>query len=327
MALFGIPFLLVGLGIIFAGILMLIGHSEVELTETSLTTLLRAGPLRRTQSRRAADLTHMEIGRSTSLASNANGATNHRRANTGYIYNAIHAHFKSEQPLAIASAYPLSMLRSLAHDLAQEHARIFDRRPVEITEPHHEEETQTQQGPFIPEPLPDKPAGSTAVLDHLGSGICLRVPPLGFTKATMPLMIFSLFWLGFVSVFTFVMVLAGVPLALFLFISIFWLVGLLIFAMGLNMMRKQAVIDVVHDTLLLTQQGIFGRSQHEWRADELIDIRVDHSGTTVNNRPLLNLQFIPREGKVVGLFTGRSDAELHWMAAHLRAAMHMQKRD
>lgn len=327
MALFGVPFLLIGLGVIFTGILMLIGHSEVELNEQAITTILRAGPLRRTQSRIAGDLTHLEIGRAASLVSNSNEGSPHRRAGTGYIYNAIHAHFKSEQPLAIASGYPLSMLRSLALTLAQEHARLLDGRPVEISEPHHEEETSAANQPYTPEIVPPQPLGSRAVLDQLGSGISLRVPPVGFTKSTMPLMLFSMFWLGFVSLFTLMMYFIGVPLAMYLFISIFWGVGILVLLLGLNMMRKQAVIDVVHDTLLITQQSIFGRSQHEWRADELIDIRADHSGTSVNNRPLLNLQFIPREGKVVSLFTGREDDELHWMAASLRTAMHMRKQD
>ncbi len=327
MALFGVPFLLIGLGVIFTGILMLIGHGEVELTDQNITTILRAGPLRRTQSRITGDLTHMEIGRSASPATTNHEETSSRRAGTGYIYNAVHAHFKSEPPLAIASGYPLAMLRSLARTLAREHARLTDGRPVQITEPHHEEEADTASRPYIPETIPPQPAGSRAVLDQLGSGICLRVPPVGFTKSTMPLMLFSLLWLGFVFLFTAIMFFTGAPLAMYLFISIFWMAGILVLLLGLHMMRKQAVIDVVHDTLLLTQQSIFGRSQHEWRADELLDIRADRSGTSVNDRPLLNLQFIPREGKVVSLFTGREDDELHWMAANLRTAMHMRKQD
>ncbi|GEM_PF-2349038 len=327
MALFGIPFLLIGLAVIFAGVLLLVGHAEILLTDQMITSIHRAGPLRRTQTRIASELMKMEIGRS-SLLQNVDAESNNRiRARSGYVYNAIHAHFKSEAVLQLGSGQPLPLLRRLAHEIAQEMARLTDQRAVEVTEPHHAAEALEANEPYVAEYVPQKPASTKAVLDQMGSGITLRVPPLGFTKATLPLMLFSLFWCGFVALFTVIMFFTGVPLGFYLFISIFWAVGILVLLLGLNMMRKQAVIDVVHDTLLLTQQSIFGRKMHEWRRDELLDIRVDHSGTSVNNRSLMNLQFVPRDGKVVALFTGRDDDELNWMAAHLRTAMQIRKQD
>jgi hypothetical protein len=141
------------------------------------------------------------------------------------------------------------------------------------------------------------------------------------------LLLFGLFWTGFVALFTVAMVSMDVPLPMYLFISIFWAVGLSMLLAAVNLARKQAVLDVVHDTLLVTRQGLFGRSQHEWRTEDLADIRVDHSGMSVNNQPVLNLQVVPREGRVLGLFTGRDEAELHWLAAELRTAMGIRKRD
>ncbi len=320
MALFGLPFFLVGLMPIAAGIMGIVGHAEIEITREQITLINRAGPLRRRQHRGSAGLKKLEIGRSRA---NMEQAVNSGRPSPLTGGNAVHAQFESEPDLPLALGYCLSTLRPLAADLAMEHQRITKGRRVEVEEPHVDFGISLE--PFVAETVPPQPAGSTVQLEELRNGVTLRIPPAGLTKPALAMFLFAAIWLGITGIFTFVMLAIGVPWVFLIFISIFWLVGIMVGVAGVNFMRGQAVIDVVHDTLLISRQGPFGRSQHEWRSEDLLDIRVDDSGTTINNRTLQNLQFVPREGSTLAMFTGRDEAELHWMAAVVRNALMLRQ--
>jgi len=328
--LFGIPFFLAGLMPITIGIMAIFGHSEIEVTAAQVCSIDRAGPIRLRKCRPADQLTHFQIGRPTNLTTSQQSQLN-RKPQPKFMTHAIHAHFGESATITMASGYSIVTLRDLAKDIAGEHQRITGRDRVQVIEDHDEhasdEVERLSNEPAIPETVPPQPMDSRVSVDRLSSGLTFRVPPTGFRKGSLGLLLFGLFWCGFVSLFTLAMIGMGVPWEMFLFISIFWAVGIAMLLAGINLARKQAVLDVVHDTLLVTRQSLFGRGQHEWRAEDLADIRVDHSGMTVNNKAVLNLQIIPREGRVLGLFTGRDETELHWLAAELRVAMGMRKRD
>lgn len=285
--LFGLPFFLVGLVPIAAGIMSLFGHTEIEITGDALCNIDRAGPLRKRRCRSLRQLLSLEVGRVK--RTDTEREMKRRKPMPLPNVNAITAQFTSEEPLAIASGYPIVLLRRLADDLANEHQRMAGGKGIEVTEAHDhpaEDEVDAAYSPADhPEEVPPQPAGSTAILEAATGGLTLRVPPTGLRKAVMAPVIFGIFWCVFVAFFTAGMVAAGVPWPMYLFISIFWIVGILLLLTALNMTRRQAVIDVVHDTLLVTRQSIFGRKQHEWRAEDLYDIRVDHSGMSVNDKP------------------------------------------
>jgi len=57
------------------------------------------------------------------------------------------------------------------------------------------------------------------------------------------------------------------------------------------------------------------------RREDIADIRAGPSGISVNERPVRERQVHPRSGKKVSLLTGRDEAELRWMATHLRRAL------
>lgn len=327
MMLFGVPFFLAGLAPITMGLLMIIGHSEVEITQDFITSTTRAGPLRRRQKRNATDLIRLEIGRGPQRREQAAQAMASGKPRPTFSINAIHAEFKDASPLTIAAGYPLPTLRALAKDIESEHQRITSVRNVAIDEPHVQGEEAAAIQPYVAETIPPQPVGSVVDLERVSSGMTIRIPPSGFTKAAMAPFLFGVVWCGFISIFTVVMLAVGVPLIMLAFISIFWIVGIAVLLLGISIMRRKAVIDVVHDTLLVTQQGLLNRTQHEWRAEDLLDVRVDHSGTTINDRPIQNLQFVPREGSIIGLGTGRDEEELHWMAAEIRTALRLKKRD
>ena len=107
----------------------------------------------------------------------------------------------------------------------------------------------------------------------------------------------------------------------YLIIVGFWGIGIAMLVAAINMGKRHAVIDMIHDTLLITRKNLFGVKQHEWRRSDIESIRCGASGMEVNNEPVIELQIHPKEGKKVGLFSGRDVAELKWMAAVMRVAM------
>lgn len=81
------------------------------------------------------------------------------------------------------------------------------------------------------------------------------------------------------------------------------------------------MVAVIEDSLLIKRTNLFGTKTHEWHKDALQNVAVGHSGIEVDRRPVRNLQIIPRDGKGVGLWAGRDDDELEWIAAVLRNAL------
>jgi hypothetical protein len=171
----------------------------------------------------------------------------------------------------------------------------------------------------------DQPADSRIVVDDLGDVFTLRVPPAGFWKGSAGLGCFAVFWNGFMAVFTIAAMFGALQNgdwrgAIFFagFIALFWAVGIGIFLAAVNMGRREAAIAIVDDQISVLQTGMFGSKKQQWTADQLSTIRVGPSGMEVNDKPVMQLQFVPREGKHFGMLTGRAVPELEWLAATLR---------
>jgi len=102
------------------------------------------------------------------------------------------------------------------------------------------------------------------------------------------------------------------------FVGLFWAVGIAMLLGAINAGRRRAVLDVVGDTLLIYRRSIFGTKQREWTADDLSHVCIGPSGTEVNDRPIMQLQIHPREGKKYGMLSQTSDDEIRWIAQELR---------
>jgi hypothetical protein len=72
---------------------------------------------------------------------------------------------------------------------------------------------------------------------------------------------------------------------------------------------------------MVIQTGLFGAKQREFPPGDLDDVRVGPSGMTVNDEPVLELHIIDGGGMKFGLLAGRSQEELRWLAAELRAVL------
>lgn len=180
----------------------------------------------------------------------------------------------------------------------------------------------------------EKPAGSLVEHREIPGGFTLVVPALGVWRGSAGLFLFSLFWCGFMTLFT-----GGVGLALLndkkpdggddwifaLFIAVFWAVGVGMLLGAINMGRRQAAIAVAGGQLKLIQLGLFGTKRREWLLEELATARKGKSGMEVNDVPVMQLHIVPRDGKPYGLLTGRDEEELEWIATLLRQAIPPQQ--
>jgi hypothetical protein len=129
------------------------------------------------------------------------------------------------------------------------------------------------------------------------------------------------------AIFTYFMLFAthqisdGGEVPLVIFIVAFWAIGAGLMAGAINMGKRQAVITAGKSGLTVTESGLFGQKRREFRREDVAAIRADASGMKVNDVDLIELQIHPVTGKKAGLFVGRDDDELRWMATELRKAL------
>jgi hypothetical protein len=336
LALIGVPLFLAGLVPLALGLAVLGGHSEIEIQAGRLRSIERAGPFHWSWSRPVDKLRRLQvhIGK---------GQVNGRPIQHGPLAElaALEAQFDGARSLVMALGYPRAPLLALADELAQ-YCRLSNPQPtlggaspaVEVI--HHDSDDAEEPGEVTaPQEVPPQPTGSDIRLDQRPDGLTLTVPARGFWKGSAGLGCFSVAWLAFCAVFVVAALQGGVtvnsrslPLGALLAFALFPAVGLAMFIAALTMARRKAIIDVIGGadaahpaTLLVTHGSVFGNKQHQWPADQLQAIRVGPSGTSVNGKPLMQLHIVPRAGRRLGLFTGRKDEELRWLASLLRAAL------
>jgi hypothetical protein len=135
------------------------------------------------------------------------------------------------------------------------------------------------------------------------------------------------------TVFTSVVVLVGLngknndPAAKWMFpifIGLFWTIGIGMLTGAINMGRRQAAIAVTGEQLKLIITGLFGTTRKEWALSELLTFRKGASGIEVNDVPVMQLQIVPQTGAPYGLLTGRDEAEIEWIATHLRRVLRIE---
>jgi len=180
-----------------------------------------------------------------------------------------------------------------------------------------------------------QPAGSSITIERFPDGVTIQVPPAGLWRGSHGLFAFALIWLGItvpISLCVIGSMVGGQENAnenagaLPLMFSLFWLVGIGLLLAAINMGRRKAAIAVTGGSLMVLQTGLFGSKQREWPPGDVEAIRTGPSGMTVNDKPVLELQIFDGGAAKFGLLAGRTDAELEWMAAELRAMLKIPSR-
>lgn len=320
---------LVGLVIpVGLGLLVGWGHAELLVTDRHAVGVDRCGPVRVRRRIALEDIQRLvvEVGGvevndrpvTEGAWGNMAGLTAERRRAVG-----------QKKGTVLVIAYPRELVAALADELRERIGLAFGDEPDVITREH--------DGTLVSNGLPDQPAGSTALIERTAEGFSITLPALGFFKGSKGLGVFSILWLGFVAIFLTVATgiftaggsgsSAGTPPAIgllpFLGVGLlFGGIGLAMFYAAVRSGRRRAVIDVVGEDLVITKQSTGAPKTMSWHRSEIDRVVVGKSGVEINDVPVMELQIWPTGGKKVGLFGEREDAELYWMAAEIRAALH-----
>lgn len=328
--LFGLPFVLVGFMPIGMGLTVIAGRGEVIVRNGKLIAREKIGPFFWSRKRQVDGIERFELVRDYQSKNNTA-----QKMNLGK-FSAFRAVGSDIKPMIVAWGYERDMLEELANHLAQRcqargPTKLFNESTDEIAvvdAPEEDDITDTETP--TDGRLPDPPAKTKILLDVHDAGVTLTIPPAGLrSKGAMGMLTFSLIWCGFMAVFTTLMVFAedgtknlwvAIP-----FIGLFWAIGIGMFLGALNSAKQQAIIDVVgfppNAVLLITRQGLFATKQQEIPLEQIEAIRMDNSGMEVNDVPVKNLQVHRKQGKKIGLLSGRDEDELKWVAAVLRYAL------
>lgn len=321
--LFALPGLLAGSAVIGIGLAMLYGRSELRRREDRISCTERVGPVSWTRHIRANRIQRLEVSGLDSLKSSSRPVDMAPLSDLA----ALGAQLDNGKKLLLVLGYPRPWLLALAEALANE---------------IHEVDVQGAKADVPVVAVADLPVVSAGEVDRfeppeecdidyqeLTDGFALNVPARGLWKGGGGLFVFGLIWCGFLTLFTAVFAFAagngpGNPQDRWIvipFLGLFWLAGagLLLGAVALG--RRRAGLAVADRRLLAIEIGLFGTKRREWNLDELLTVRVGPSGTEINDRPLMQLQIVPRSGPTAGFLTGRDEQELEWMATLLRHAV------
>ena len=325
-ALAALPFTVVGAVLAALGLTALRGHQEVEFTRDRIRVIERVGPLHWSWTRPLTSITNLAVVSGVE----SKEATARPTRPTGNL-RVIRARCERGKPLWIAPGYPRETVVALAAAIAERcaepsGAKLLDDGPltVEMIEFDPWAHASSTAGP-----PPTRPTETDIVIEERADGVTVTVPPAGVRRGSKGLFTIGLVWCIFMTVFSGASI--GVPLAsgqavttivpFVLFGLLFWCIGLGMLLGAINMGRRQVIIDVVGDTLLLTRKSLRGLRQTEWRRDELTVIRRGESGMSVNNVPVMELQIVGRDDRNTGLLSQRTNAELEWIASLLSAAL------
>lgn len=130
------------------------------------------------------------------------------------------------------------------------------------------------------------PIGSTIKIHKgLHNQVEIYYPKKGITKTTFPILIFALFWLGFVAFWTFFAAMGSTIFALF---SIpFWLVGIGMLVFPINASQTKETLIINRKIIGIEKKQLFGTKYFETEIRNIKEIDLIHSNkmnlTTIQN--------------------------------------------
>jgi hypothetical protein len=302
-------FVLVALMPFGLGLLIMAGRTRLVVERDRIIITEIAGPIRKRRKVKLQDMERLELVGSAGTASLP-----------GFLQDlgGLGARLKNGKKMLLLLGYPRDWLEPLAQELSG--LMQIQGAPVKI---EHVSLAPDSSTPALEETV-DKPAASRIEAKPGSNGLTLEIPPAGLRRGSKGLFTMGVIWCLFMAVFTFGWSRAGkasVPLGVWGFIAVFWLIGLTMLTSALNMARRRATFAAENGGLKIEQNGLFGAKAWQWRPGEIAAIRVGESGMRVNNVPVLELQVHPVQGRKKGFFGGRDEAELRWLASQLRRTL------
>jgi len=182
-------------------------------------------------------------------------------------------------------------------------------------------EEEVQQSDFI------RPDDSQIDIIEEGDSLVYRVPERTLMKGSGGLFFFSLFWNGFMVIFTMSLFFGnGFDFLSIPFILIFWTVGIGILVGAMYMAWQSALIGVKDGLLFIERKTIFGTKWTEFNAEEIDSVEMAYANVEVNNVRVMNLKIQPLEQKPVSMFAHLDNSELQWLAQQLRRSLGVESK-
>ncbi|MBI1345225.1 hypothetical protein GC163_02935 [bacterium] len=302
------------------GLFVLLGHAELLVTHDQLVCIERCGLLRWRRHIATEKVEQFLVQSSFEVTRNGVKEVQHFEN-----FACLMAKTLGGKPRWLVVGYPRDWLLGLATELAGQLNRELAQDSVQSERVVAVEEVLVSDtGPVE---LWEQPAGSPIIREDIPGGFSLLVPAPGVWKGSAGLFTFSLFWCGFMVIFTYMAGefrfqakanIAEIDWFFVVFALCFWAIGIGLMVAAINMGRRQAVIAATADQIKLMQSSLFGTSRKEWFLADLQNVQLGPSGMSVNDVPVMQLHIIEANGKKFGMLTGRDEAELEWMATHLR---------
>jgi len=313
--LLGLPGLAIGIGLLSLGVVILTNasHAEITIGDGMLCAIERIGALPIRRRRRIEQVKRLVVEKGGIAVTDNRGMRHTLVPDLAALKAEMHA----GKTLILAPGYPCELLRPLADKIANALPAAAQPEGVETVAPVVE----------VVEREADEPAGDVEVsrpaltditLRTEANGLAISVPARGLWKGSQGLFFFSLLWNGFMVVFTAAMLKGKAPVPVYLFMLLFWGIGLGLLAGAIQMAKRRVLLAVVNGALAYRVTSPFRTSEKRFALADIETIRVGPSGMEVNNRPVMELQILPRDGKKVGLLSNRSREEQEWLAWVLR---------
>jgi hypothetical protein len=300
------------------GMFVLCGRERLVVTRERLKVTEIALIFRWSRRVKLADIEGLQVAAAKG-GSQAGPQTLPRLADLG----ALGASLRNQKKMLLLVGYPKDWLDPLAEELSGIIQLKGSAVPVEHVEP------TMAPGAVRNEEIQQQPRSSNARLVETAGGIELELPSKGLWKTSGGLMVFSILWCGFLTVFTGAMLTGamkshgrgGGALGVLAFLSIFWLIGLGMFVLALHLGTRRWVLKADGTQLEATLRSALRSRRWQWRAEDIRELVVGDSGMEVNHRRLQELKVFASNGKKAGLLLGRDADELAWVATRLRRVL------
>jgi hypothetical protein len=329
-ALVAIPGLLTGAGMLLFGLMLIANRSwsELEVDRRCVRVVEHFGFFRRSWKRPIESLVDIALERPIPIAAFAELGAIRIGTNRGKTDDD-----DGDDRLEFAAGYPRESLKPVIESLRRlfEQTQLAGKLDWERSDEGDEDDEDVADGePSVfaksatpraaPEPV--KPMTTKITLTRDGDATAFQIPAPGlFRGQSLGLLFFSLMFMAIPGGMMFLVVRDGEPYGILLFLGIFVAVGLAALAYGVKAGTTRTMLAVTPDLLAFQQNSAFGMRKRQIPRQQITGVTVGPSGTTVNDRPLLELQIAVRGAPSEGMLVGRPVAEIDWIAATLRQAL------
>lgn len=306
-ALMGLPGVLLGLALVSAGVAVGAGtsHAVIEIAGGRLRLTEHFGPFQYTWVKPLESIRELRLEM-------ANAAVAGGKVGGGSFAGLV-AEVDGAKPFWIGAFYDRRVLEPLADALSE-----LTGRPVRVgttTGDAAEAAGSEAEG----EPEPTAPARTKVRILEQRDAVAIDAPPAGLIRGSHGVFVLAMIWTVFSA--GFLLVLMGSPGGggvVFVPALLFSGLGIAFLVWSVHLGRQRVVVAINAHTVAIRKIGPLGvREQRHPRA-ELTAVRCGPSGITVNDRPVMELQFLFRDRTKVGCMAHLSERELRWIAAKLR---------